>query len=64
MLELVLRVFELCFCYLAHHSQGELFMGRGMFQQCVSITRRGNADQEWRRITYVVFDAPTVRLTA
>ena len=36
-------------------------MGRGMFQQCVSITRRGNADQEWRRITYVVFDAPTVR---
>lgn len=36
-------------------------MGRGMFQQCVSITRRGNADQEWRRITYVIFDAPTVR---
>lgn len=42
------------------HAQGELFMGRGKFQQCVSITRRGNADQEWHQITYVIFDAPTV----
>ena len=40
---------------------GELFMGRGMFQQCVSVTRRGNADEEWRAITYVIFDAPLVR---
>ncbi len=39
---------------------GELFLGRKQFDGCMSITRRNDAGEEWRKITYVVFDAPTV----
>jgi len=39
---------------------GELFMGRGQFQATVSITRRQNGGDLWRKIKFVVFDAPTV----
>uniref|UniRef100_A0A7S3DM84 SWIM-type domain-containing protein n=1 Tax=Entomoneis paludosa TaxID=265537 RepID=A0A7S3DM84_9STRA len=38
---------------------GELFMGRGQFQETISITRRKNGGEHWRQIKYVVFDAPT-----
>lgn len=37
---------------------GELFMGRGRFQECVGITRRHDASAEWAKIQYVIFDAP------
>ena len=38
---------------------GELWMGRKMFQQTVSIVRMGNPrDDLWRKLTFMVFDAP------
>ena len=38
---------------------GELFMGRGRFQDCVSAVRTLVPDEaEWRQVTFVVFDAP------
>jgi len=38
---------------------GELFLSRAMFQQCMSITRSMDGNEEdWKRITFVVFDAP------
>ena len=39
---------------------GELFRGRGQFQQTVSITRRLNGGEAWRDIQFVVFDAPSL----
>ena len=40
---------------------GELFLGRKQFEQCMSITRRTDKGGDWTRISYVVFDAPTVK---
>ncbi len=37
---------------------GELWVGRKMFQKTTSIVRSGAAGQEWRNVHYVVFDAP------
>lgn len=40
---------------------GELFLGRGRFQDVMSVCRRkhGRVDEEkWRKVKYVVFDAP------
>jgi DNA ligase-1 len=37
---------------------GELWMGRGQFQQAVSVVRRQDKSDHWRQITYQVFDAP------
>jgi len=39
---------------------GELFLGRGKFQECMSIVRRQDEPATWKRIRYVIFDAPTV----
>lgn len=39
---------------------GELFAGRGQFQQTVSIARRQAGGEIWRTLKFVVFDAPTV----
>ncbi len=41
-----------------HPLDGELWGGRRMFQRTVSIVRRQDASQEWRKIQYLVFDAP------
>ena len=38
---------------------GELFLERGEFQQCMSIAKQSNAN-DWKRLTFVVFDAPKV----
>lgn len=38
---------------------GELFLGRGKFQDCMSIVRRQDMPATWKRIKYVIFDAPT-----
>jgi DNA ligase-1 len=37
---------------------GELWIDRKRFQQCVSIVRRQDAGHRWEEIKYVVFDAP------
>ena len=40
---------------------GELFIGRGKFQELMSITRRLTATlAEWSRVEYRIFDAPSV----
>jgi DNA ligase-1 len=38
---------------------GELWMGRKMFQKCISIVRRQDKSEHWKEIEYVIFDAPT-----
>jgi DNA ligase-1 len=38
---------------------GELWMGRKMFQTTVSIVRRQDMPKEWNKIMYRVFDLPT-----
>ena len=43
---------------------GELWVGRGMFQECVSIVRRQDKSDHWRKVRYVVFDAPDLPETA
>jgi DNA ligase-1 len=40
---------------------GELFMGRKMFEECMSVTRRTDGGGDWGAITYTIFDAPTVK---
>ncbi|KAF9138380.1 hypothetical protein BG015_002398 [Linnemannia schmuckeri] len=44
---------------------GELWLGRGRFQQCISIVKNQKADRadEWKEMTYLVFDAPKLDLT-
>jgi len=37
---------------------GELWLGRKMFQRAVSIVRRQDKNELWKDISYVVFDAP------
>ena len=46
---------------------GELWMGRKMFQKCVGIIKRQDEKKydmnEWGKIIYVVFDAPSLKET-
>jgi DNA ligase-1 len=37
---------------------GELWYARKMFQRTTSIVRRTDKSEEWKKLTYVVFDAP------
>ncbi|KAG0244086.1 hypothetical protein B0O80DRAFT_225962 [Mortierella sp. GBAus27b] len=39
---------------------GELWLGRGRFQQCISIVKNQKTERadEWKELTYLVFDAP------
>ena len=37
---------------------GELWVGRKLFQKTVSVVRRANAGDEWKNVRYLVFDAP------
>ena len=40
---------------------GELFMGRGKFQELMSITRRHTPNEnDWKRVRFMVFDAPHI----
>ncbi|KAK1733071.1 DNA ligase [Skeletonema marinoi] len=40
---------------------GELFVGRGEFQECMSIVKQTKPDeQDWRRVTFFCFDAPSI----
>lgn len=40
---------------------GELWVGRKMFQKTTSIVRSGAQSDEWNQVTYVVFDAPEAK---
>ena len=41
---------------------GELFLGRGMFQKCMSVVRSHDADiRAWKDIRFMVFDAPSIK---
>lgn len=37
---------------------GELWLGRGQFQQTVSIVRRQRPDERWHQIQYQIFEVP------
>jgi len=37
---------------------GELWLGRGRFEETVSIVRRHEPDERWRNVKFMVFDAP------
>lgn len=37
---------------------GELWVGRGRFQETVSIVRRAKGGQRWKEVRYLVFDSP------
>ena len=37
---------------------GELWMGRGRFEETVSTVRRLEPDERWREVKFMVFDAP------
>jgi len=45
------------------HLDGELYIGRGQFEACVSIVRSYDSRraEEWRQIRFLVFDAPVVK---
>jgi len=38
------------------HLDGELWMGRGLFQKTVSVVRRQDYPKEWAKVVYVIFD--------
>lgn len=40
---------------------GELWVGRKLFQRTTSIVRSGAAGQEWKKVSFVIFDAPNAR---
>ncbi|MEZ4320365.1 MAG: DNA ligase [Myxococcota bacterium] len=42
----------------SHPLDGELFGGRGRFQDTVSIARRTDRSDQWRELAFVVFDVP------
>jgi DNA ligase-1 len=42
----------------SHPVDGELWMGRGKFQQTLSVARRFDAGEAWRDMFYVAFDLP------
>jgi hypothetical protein len=41
---------------------GELWLGRGQFQKCMSILRKSEPTQDWQYVKYLVFDAPKQEL--
>lgn len=42
----------------SHPLDGELWMGRKMFQKTISVVKTTTPDERWRDVKYVVFDAP------
>jgi DNA ligase-1 len=41
-----------------HPLDGELWAGRKLFQRTVSIVRRQDQSEEWRKVSFLVFDGP------
>ncbi|MDP2341048.1 MAG: DNA ligase [Deltaproteobacteria bacterium] len=44
-----------------HLLDGELWLGRKEFNECVSIVRRQDEGPQWKKIKYLVFDAPHLK---
>jgi DNA ligase-1 len=44
-----------------HPLDGELWVGRKAFSETVSIVRRQDAGEHWRRVRFLVFDAPSLQ---
>jgi DNA ligase-1 len=42
------------------HLDGELFMGRKMFQSTVSVVKSQDMSERWRDLTFMVFDIPSL----
>lgn len=42
----------------SHPLDGELWMGRGKFQQTISVVKRLDGGDQWRKVRYVVYDMP------
>ena len=42
----------------SHPLDGELWMGRKLFQKTISVVKRQDGGEMWRQIKYVVFDMP------
>lgn len=42
-----------------HPLDGELWMGRQMFQKTISVVKSQDSGERWRQVTYVVFDHPS-----
>ncbi|MCA9720440.1 MAG: DNA ligase, partial [Myxococcales bacterium] len=42
-----------------HPLDGELWIDRKQFQKCVGVVRRQKADDGWKQVKYLVFDAPS-----
>ena len=43
-----------------HPLDGELWLGRKLFQRAVSIVRRQDKSDHWKDVRFLVFDAPTI----
>lgn len=46
-----------------HPLDGELWMGRGKFQQTISIVKRLDGGFQWENIRYMVYDAPHLEVS-
>ena len=42
---------------------GELWMGHGQFEETISIVRSETPDDRWKRVRFMVFDAPQAKGT-
>lgn len=42
-----------------HHLDGELFIGRGMFKEVVSVVKSHEAGDRWKDVIFMVFDVPS-----
>lgn len=42
-----------------HHLDGELYLGRGMFNDTISIVRASQGKTDWTPIRFMVFDTPS-----
>jgi DNA ligase 1 len=40
---------------------GELWVARKMFQKTTSIVRSGSSGEEWKKVAFVIFDAPNAK---
>ena len=41
-----------------HPLDGELWLGRKRFQECISIVRRQDESDDWKGVRFLIFDAP------
>ena len=45
-----------------HPVDGELWMGRDMFQKTISVVKSIDAGERWRQVKYLAFDLPHLRM--